>query len=346
METEAGYYWRKGVAYGVNLIDNQLYRCYKDGSNPENLLNEPVQEAKISGEWIYYINLDNSAPFRIWKARLDGSDKTLLTGDYYTNDITVLDDWIYFINTSYGTRKLYRVRIDGSNLTLLSENEIETYKIYNGCIYSNSSLEQTGYIYKMNLDGSNKVKLDEGETNISKFMVGDWIYYTKSMNDNEGIYKIKADGSSCTKLGSRSDKNWHYSIAAIKDDWIYYSNRYSVINDSSKNKNELYKIKTDGTNKTNLNINDFENYYGRSIISGDWMYYTNFKDSYCLYGVKLDGTGETKLSDEKVNWFTVDKDRIYYWDSNNNKNGIFSANLDGTDKIKKQFDYVLQYIQK
>lgn len=87
--------------------------------------------------------------------------------------------------------------------------------------------------------------------------------------------------------------------------WIYYSN-----------KDVLFKVKKDGTEKTILSYNKV----WISPIRADerWVYYLVneglFSDgSFSLYKIKKDGTEETKISREKVyNYFTICDQWIYF----------------------------------
>ena len=60
-------------------------------------------------------------------------------------------------------------------------------------------------------------------------------------------------------------------------DWIYYCN--------SSDGHKIYKIRTDGTQRTKLNDD-----YSKDInVVGDWIYYENISDDE-LYKVRTDGT--------------------------------------------------------
>lgn len=63
----------------------------------------------------------------------------------------------------------------------------------------------------------------------------------------------------------------------VAGDWIYYSN--------ASDENKLYKIKTDGTNKTK--ISDETALFIQ--VAGDWVYYAN-NSSEQIIKVKTDGS--------------------------------------------------------
>lgn len=66
---------------------------------------------------------------------------------------------------------------------------------------------------------------------------GDWIYYSNH-SDKHKLYKTKKDGTGKTKLND--DYIFHINLVG---DWVYYSN----------GEYELYKIKTDGTERQIVN---------------------------------------------------------------------------------------------
>ena len=82
---------------------------------------------------------------------------------------------------------------------------------------------------------------------------------------------------------------------AQKGEWLYYRN--------TSYKYKLYKIRTDGSDKTKLNDDDSK-YIN---VVGDWVYYSNCNWSeektryrynnyfYTLYKIRTDGTGKQKV---------------------------------------------------
>jgi len=70
---------------------------------------------------------------------------------------------------------------------------------------------------------------------------------------------------------------------------------------------------------------------GYAALQGNWIYYVNNSDSYKLYKIKTDGTGESKLSDDMPMYINVLGDWIYY--SNDSDAGkLYKIKTDGTGK--------------
>jgi phage pi2 protein 07 len=196
-------------------------------------------------------------------------------------------------------------------------------------------MEKLGYqgdLYRVKLDGTCKEKLtnddiydDLGYLNI----VGDWAYCTDrfgkicKMNLKNVRDKVILTNDMC------------FSINVVGG-WIYYQN----VNENLK----VYKIKTDGTQKTMVNV-DFSIlfnvtggwiYYpsntgivkagtdGRNRVqicgdpasninvSGNWIYYANISDAGKLYRIGIDGRNWKKLCDARVNHINIAGDWVFY----------------------------------
>lgn len=172
------------------------------------------------------------------------------------------------------------------------------------CNYSDN-----GKLYKLKNDGSNKVKLcDDKIFNIN--VLGDWIYYTNLNERKYNIYKIKKDGTKRTKINNEKS-----SYVNVIGNWIFYYNS-----------NVLYRINTDGEDKKEIcKVNKGSTYLN---ICDDVIYYIN--DGF-LYKMSIDGTQQTKLCNDKVSYYSVDNEYIFYNDFNSCINRI---NKDGTKKTK------------
>lgn len=114
-------------------------------------------------------------------------------------------------------------------------------------------------------------------------------------------------------------------LAATQGEWLYYTDLYY--------KGSIYKVRQDGTGKTKL-TDDVPLYIN---VSGDWVYYKNFKDNK-LYKIKTDGTGRTKLSDDNSDGIMLAGDWIYYINESDNFS-IYKMKTDGTNKVKLNADY-------
>lgn len=75
-------------------------------------------------------------------------------------------------------------------------------------------------------------------------------------------------------------------------------------------------------------------------VSGDWVYYVNITDR-SLYKIKSDGTGRVKLEDDMVSAVVIYGDRIYYARSSTGMGyQLYSMKTDSSDKHKLSEDIV------
>lgn len=187
----------------------------------------------------------------------------------------LLDDWIYFIN--YSDRgSLYKVRTDGNDETKICED----------------------MAYFLNSDG-------------------DWIYYTNG-SDSGRLYKIRSDGTGREKISDSVSQN-----VLVSGDWIYYID-YTDQKDTSIY-GRIFRMKTDGNEKQQVN----ESFTSSFNLNGNWIYYLN-QDDLKIYKIKTNGTGTEKVSDVTAVNFCLLENEIYYIDSTQEKNMIWKMNTDGS----------------
>ena len=72
----------------------------------------------------------------------------------------------------------------------------------------------------------------------------------------------------------------------------------------------LYKVRTDGTDRTRLNFRTSLNI----CVENDWIYYCT--DDYHLYKIRTDGSDETKLSNDNIRIFDILGDWLYFLNGN------------------------------
>lgn len=80
-------------------------------------------------------------------------------------------------------------------------------------------------------------------------------------------------------------------------DKIYYVSDY--------NATTLFRMNVDGSNEVALG-----EYIYSGNVSGNYIYYQDTAELNTLYKINLDGTGKTKVSDESVESYILDFDRI------------------------------------
>lgn len=254
--------------------DFKLYKSNLDGSNSIKLVDESASSITVLDNWIYYINQEN----KIYKIKTDGSNKTRLCDDSAAS-LYVSDNWVYYneiIDGSIGN--IFKINITGNNKTEISKDKASNIIVNGDWIYymaysDNGTVTGKYSLYKTKTDGTNKISLvDDGVITFN--VIGDSIYYSTIHE----IFKLKQDGSTKSLIYEGDDLGTNLNISG---DWIYL---YDLIN------SRIIKIRTDGTNKTALNIND----YAMNInIAGDWIYYLKYEGrggDNKYYKIKTDGT--------------------------------------------------------
>jgi len=178
-------------------------------------------------------------------------------------------------------------------------------------------------IFKVKADGSGLTTIvDTKNDGICGINIYDgWVYYLKETIANgqctQKLYKITIDGKNNKKVtNSRMDL---YGIPTVYKGWIYYSE-----------KDGIYKMKTDGTNKKRIVkdklINDF-------TFSNNWIYYVGYNG---LYRVKTNGTSK-RLLIKNINIYSCQISEKYVYYKTNYEN-LFRINLDGTNRKKMKTD--------
>jgi len=71
------------------------------------------------------------------------------------------------------------------------------------------------------------------------------------------------------------------------------------------------------------------NNHGIFSLQGDWIYFANNSDNGKLYKVKIDDTGEIKLSDDQAICINVIGEWVYYFDFS----GIYRIKTNGTGRF-------------
>jgi len=305
-----------GAVLALNGVFDEFLAPYSD--NPPEITEAPeygntAPNSNAGGYfaekdgWVYYTNFDDGSS--LYKMRQDGSDKTKLNNSR-SYCINVVGDWVYYFesilvgDSHFGS--LNKIRTDGTEETVISAENAYGIIVVDDRIYYSSN---SGW-YKINTDGTERTWLG----GIAHYLnvADDWVYYTDI--ENHYIHKAHSDGTEEVVV---IEESAYYLI--VHDDWIYYT----------ASDLHMYKIRTDGTEKTMLN------HTGINIhIVGDWLYFIQDDDERNLYKMRFDGTEKTQLSDERIDIFLITGDWIYdlRYDYNNDIHIIHKSLLDGTQR--------------
>jgi putative cell wall-binding protein len=216
---------------------------------------------------------------------------------------------------------LYTYGNTSGNLTNGGSEASDGQYIY----YHNSS---DGHkLYKHKLDGSSKSKISDSICS-SLNIVGDWIYYSVFIGDT-GIYKMKKDGSSKIRIVNSQTMG-----IAVVNDWIYYLEREA----SESQINNLYKIKTDGTSKTKINLGVGDSFICIDVqdvvVIEDWVYLSlvnKAEKTTQLCRIKTDGSIAQRVLSSHPRFFSIEDGWIYYADETYRK--LKKTKVDGSSEV-------------
>ena len=239
-------------------------------------------------------------------------------------NLTIHNDQIYW--TDWGTNKIQRSNLDGSNVTdLVTTGLSDPYSIiiHNNQIYWTDS--GTDKIQRSNLDGSNVTDLvTTGLSTLRGLTIHNDQIYWADVGTNK-IQRSNLDGSNVTDLMDSSDGLSGPHGLAIVNDQIYWADA-----DSDK----IQRANLDGSNVTDLVTTGLSEPDGL-IIHNNHIYWTDYQTDK-LQRSNLDGSNVTDLmnsSDGLSNphGLTIHNDHIYWTDFGTNK--IQRGNLpsDGTN---------------
>lgn len=249
--------------------DHKLYRMNKNSANKVKLSYDEANNINVYNGFIYYTNETDGG--KIYKMKIDGTGKTKLSDDSRSSNVNVVDGFIYYTNKNGG---IYKLKIDGTERTKITYDVAQFINVLDGFIYYRNGSDN-GAIYKISINGEHMTKLSND--NATMVVVGDkFIYYTKL--NNEGIFKMDLSGNNVTKIYSKAapinvagnyvyfllNGGDIYRMGLVGENVIKLSEGtnvgyVSVINGSIyfadsiyENKDNLYKIGIDGTNKVVL----------------------------------------------------------------------------------------------
>jgi len=265
---------------------------------------------------------DHVNGFRInTTVQADGAQPAAESDNFNLNSngqLAVAGDWMYYNpNNSYdGPSYLYKMKLDGSGKTKLTDDNAGSIQVVGDWIYYTVIDKQQNVhqgIYKVRTDGTERTKISDAPA--GRITVdGDWIYYVDQELIGKGPYsvgyyktlginKIKTDGSGGTSLykGTAADSvsSQVEDSIHVLNDWIYFiqpgdGHRPAALNKIRKDGSQLMQL-------ANVNFNSF-------LIADGWIYYIENNQ---LYKMSLEGSSIIPLRkfDQPVSSHT-----LYYHD--------------------------------
>ena len=343
------------LEFTTNFVSNLFLRKNTVGNTIGNIRNYGY--AAHEKQWIYYISPNaDSTKICLNKVRNDGKKKeVLLEAEYDMLSINAIDGYLYFItietteadnlastlpeeekaNIDYVNNKICRMKNDGTELTVINDNEFsndcyEIYVIKDKIYYIGDDYN----IYTMNLDGSNKTQISKNKTGYlgisDKYILyNDYPEGSENLTEEEAentdyvTYVMNIDGTNAKPVNGKR----LYSVT-LKDDYIYYTN----------DEKQVCKIKVDGTEDSIVYDTDAYN----MNLSENYIYYMNYKDeassdyTVCIYRVKTDGTDNKLIKELNTysSFIDVLGSQVFYMDSSNDQGHINLVDGDNSELIE------------
>ena len=238
---------------------SNLYRMKKDGSEQMKLSEDNVAHFYVLGDHIAYSTKKTLAEFNeikkealntedatvesdvgtLYMMKTDGSKKIALCKvSLEPGRVMISEEWIYFEDY----QKLCKVRIDGSDYTVISEKGRLGF-VENGWVYFISVLDPETRAYddleicRMKKDGSEITVLSSVNKVSSSCFDNGWFYYV--LHSEKGLYRMRPDGSERERLNEINI--WQFD--GVAGNWMYITDYAGP----------RYRVKLDGSVGTRIN---------------------------------------------------------------------------------------------
>ena len=246
----------------INLVRGEvplgIYRVRIDGTDLERIIDDTGLHLNVVDGWIYYPSQTSNR--NLYRIRTDGTGRERLS-DHAVNILQVMDGWVFYnlisqhlialagspftlIDDSMELTErsyIYKVRIDGTERTRISDVNSWQILAYDGWIYY-TDLDNGLTLYRMRTDGTEVMRV-VSDVVASPNIVDGWIYYAHIAHNHayRNLFKIRPDGTGRQLVHDRRIEQ--FSIAG---GWIFYT---STVGSPLR-----YKLSLDGTTRLDLRI--------------------------------------------------------------------------------------------
>lgn len=264
-----------GTVYFSNIYDGgSLYAMNPDESNVRKLSDMKVRNILAGGDFLYYFQTGSATPVQsgfgqlpgrhtFGRCRLDGSDAFSITTDVVVTG-QLVDNYLYLLTTSNSGTSFYKVKIDNTDKTELTNYNINPACAQNGVIYY-SGTQTNHYLYALNTATDTSSEFWRGNLWYPA-IEGDYIYY---LDVAEGYRLCRYSISRNNIEVLTEDRVDCYNLAG---GYIYYQK-------NSATQPQLKCMRTDGSD---VRVIAEGNYTNINVTS--WcVYFQAFDDSNTMY---------------------------------------------------------------
>jgi Tol biopolymer transport system component len=249
--------------------------------------------------------------------RDDNGEIYLLTSDGETNltndpgediesDLSPDGDRIVFSSNRDGTYHIYAMEVDGTGLTKLTDDAAGDLSPRWSPDSKFIAFSRVGSLMVMDADGQNVRQLTEAKPEITAgpceagAFLGDWspdgqrlTFYTTRVTQQLGqVCTINIDGSGLTVVASEPPALHVEPSWSPDGEWIAY--RFIV---PGTDNYEIYKVRPDGTARTNLTNSPGMDIEPDWSPDGQWIVFSSYRSGdFDLYMMKPDGSNVARLT--------------------------------------------------
>lgn len=321
--------------------NNEIYVMDADGSNQQNLSNNP------SNDWWPSSSPDGTKI--AFTARRDGNDEIYVMNPDGTNqqrltfntstdyEASWSPDGTKIAFTAFrdgnNNREIYVMNADGSNQQNLSNNalrdESPSWSPDGTKIVFTSSRDGNEEIYVMNADGTNPQNLSNnasGDRRPSFSPDGTKIVFSTSRGGGDEIYVMNADGSNQQNISNSASFD-------IEPSWSPDGTKIAFSTNRTSSAWDIYIMEADGSNSQNLTSSSVVDRQPAWMPDISKVVFVSDRDgSGDVYVMNADGNNQTRLSmmSSALSWFPVlapDGTKVLFEENGD----IYSIDLNGAN---------------
>jgi len=243
----------------------------------------------------------------------------LNNGGYFCQNGSI----VYFAN-AYDNNCLYSMNVDETNITKLSKAKVKYINAAGDYIYyyqeDSTSIKDLGFVqrisgvYRSKIDGNDSFCLNKDPSGIVK-LVGNYIYYQHYDNENGmTLHKISIDKKEEEEIANYIINPSSYGIG-----YIFFN--------GIENDHHLYQLNVNSNLITSIWDGDLWN----PTYHDGYIYYMDISSNYKLCRYSLQNKMVEVLTNDRLDFFNIYEDIIYYQKSSTTSPALKRMNLDGTN---------------